>query len=761
MSVNLCGPLQHADDDDSTYFLRFLKIQDKDDGRKSAVIPMAGFLAGSGRHIGQFGKKEPPGKLEAADLGKLVSDARAALQKGNKGAPLAFNTAFSRLNRQLAGGKLWTDRLLAIGGVHWLVGLQYKQNWRRTSVGAGRLLATVPVGLYPATKRVDVKIWNKTVESSRTAETGETLYTTDISSNDRWSLATKKLFAKETASEINPAATLNSIGISVPGKVGVNASGALGISGSFTNNVTDQVDTQSELISDFTEKSATSLKSSRTVEVSVSKEGGIERTVTETLHNPNRGATLNYLYWEILETYEVATGLDDVGLYLSVPLPIEKVTPEWLLQHECAITPRLPCDTLKAGFEAVKLSLKLERQAQLLEAQIGKPDKQTAAITKAGDSLVADLTAAIAVIDELMGANPANGKIGAWEYWSLVGIVAGNDLKRGLETLKAEHAGLGVNVAPDDASDIVGQALTIVGPLDDVFSRMTAAVASLMGFSALFGCAIIPPLGVAVVVLITALAVSLEAIGIDLIPDDEGLEKALRKLKASRDAYRDSLAAPPQPMSGATAGFDPVLRAGLMREQLLNRKIEADIELNRLAAHVRDEIYKYHHAIWAEWSSGRIAQALLQAGVPPALAESRFITFELDRAIVRVANVAEVEDKGLKWRDFANEVLAKAKAPAKRTLLLPAPGVWAEAARGACDALDGFVSEQRRIDLRMKEALLAQQEARSEQEEAETQRLKDRLAAGELGDPSPYKRVDSIDVKVKAEVAAELSDNDG
>lgn len=609
----------------------------------------------------------------------------------------------------------------------------------------------MPVGLYPATKQVDVKIWSKTVESSREAETGETLYTTEVSSNDRWSLVTKKLFAKETASEINPGATLNSIGVSVPGTVGVNAGGALGISGSFTSNVTDQVDTLSEHIADITEKSATSLKSSRTVEVNISREGGVERTVTETLHNPNRGATLNYLYWEIIDTYEVKTGLDGVDLYLSVPLPINmKVTPEWLLLHECAIKPQLHCDTLKAGFEAVKLSLKLERQAQLLEAQFGKPDNQTAAITKTGDKLVADLAAVIAIIDELMGANPANGKIGSWEYWSLAGIVAGNDLKRGLETLKTAHAALGEDVVADDAADIIGQAFTIIGPLDDVFTRMTAAIASLISFSALVGCGIVPPLGIAVVVLITALAVSLEAIGVDLIPDDEGLEKAVRKLKRSHDAYNEAFAAPPPPKSGAKAGFDPVLRASLMREQLLNKKIEADIELNRLSAHVRDEIYKYHHAIWAKWSAGRIAEALLQAGVPPALVESRFIAFELDRVIVRVANVAEVEDKGLKWRDFARNVLAKSKGPAKRTLMLPAPGVWAEASRGACEVLDDFVSEHRRIDLKVKQTLLAQQEARTEQEKAEALRLKERLAAGELGDPTPYKKADSIEFEVRA-----------
>jgi hypothetical protein len=359
-----CKPLDAIDDVDETFFIQFLRVTVE--GKPSKVIPLpgAGFLGGIVHHPflirndGKVVKGDAYSELIGVVAGRLGKSGRRTRSEDQ-----ALIKDVTALQMTLASGGLWHHKGIPVGGAIWLVGVQYRQKWTRCGMGAGRLIAAVPVGLYPGNKRIDLKIWNKTVELTSDTITTENLYSTEVTSSDKWSIATKKLFATETSSDINPSATLNSLGVSVPGTVGVQGSGALGISGSFSSKITDQIDAANDYIAEQTAKSAASLKNARTIRVEVTKESGLERTTSETLQNPNRGNTLNYLYWEILETYEVKTEFREVDLYLSVPLPLAPdITAQWLLEYECVIRPNLPCATLAAGFEAAKALLALRRR---------------------------------------------------------------------------------------------------------------------------------------------------------------------------------------------------------------------------------------------------------------------------------------------------------------------------------------------------------------------------------------------------------------
>jgi len=295
-------------------------------------------------------------------------------------------------------------------------------------------------------------------------------------------------------------------------------------------------------------------------------------------------------------------------------------------------------------------------------------------------------------------------------------------------------------------------ALSIIGPPNEVFGRVNAAVASLATFSALFGCGVVPPLGAAAVVLITSLAVLLESLNIDAVPDDEGLEKAVRAAQKALDAYQLASGVPAAAAPAATGGgFDPQLRASLMREQLMSQKIEAQIEYDRLHGHVTGEFYKYHHAIWAGWSASRIAQEVQGAHIDPAFVEHRFYGFDQDRGLLRVVDMDRVHASGVKWDELLRDIKRAGLKPKSRTLRLPAPGAWGEAVHGSCDALDWFVARHRDIDIAIREAYLKSQQAMADQRVAEADRLKARVAAGLLDDPTPYGRADRLELELEPE----------
>jgi len=411
-----CNPLAAIDDVDETFFIQFFRVTIEGKPSKGVPLPGAAFLGGT-RSKSLSGRKDAkPAKGDAYDkVAGLVAGQLAKPGKRSRGEEASLVKDVAALHMTLASGGLWQHKGLPVGGATWLVGMQYRQTWTRSGMGAGRLIAAVPVGLYPGNKRIDLKIWNKTVEVSSDTITTENLYTTEVTSSDKWSIATKKLFATETSSDINPSSTLNSLGVSVPGTVGVQGSGAIGISGSFSSKITDQVDTTNEYIAEQTAKAASSLKNARTIRVEVTKESGLERTTSETLQNPNRGNTLNYLYWEILETFEVDTAFHQADLYLSVPLPLaEEITPQWLLEHECVIRPNLPCETFAAGFDAAKTLLRTSAQIDQIDAQLaGSAAAASPAVDRAADKLVDSATALVDIYKELSEANVANGRFGS------------------------------------------------------------------------------------------------------------------------------------------------------------------------------------------------------------------------------------------------------------------------------------------------------------------------------------------------------------
>jgi hypothetical protein len=259
-------------------------------------------------------------------------------------------------------------------------------------------------------------------------------------------------------------------------------------------------------------------------------------------------------------------------------------------------------------------------------------------------------------------------------------------------------------------------------------------------------------LGAAAVVLITSLAVLLETLNIDAVPDDEGLEKAVRAATKALDAYQLAGGSPVSVAPSASgSGFDPQLRASLMREQLMSQKIEAQIEFDRLHDHVTEEFYKYHHAIWAGWSASRIAQEVQKAHIDPSFVEHRFYGFDQDRGFLRVVDIDRVQSSGVKWDEFLQNLKHADLKPRSRTMRLPAPGAWGDAVHGDCNALDSFVSRHRDIDLAIREAYLKSQQAVADQRAAEADRMKARVAAGVLDDPIPYGRADRLELELEPE----------
>ena len=68
----------------------------------------------------------------------------------------------------------------------------YQQTWKRISQHRGRLLGSAPLGLYPATREITVRSWEKRFAKRTLSEALEEARTLEIGATDRWSLAAKK-----------------------------------------------------------------------------------------------------------------------------------------------------------------------------------------------------------------------------------------------------------------------------------------------------------------------------------------------------------------------------------------------------------------------------------------------------------------------------------------------------------------------------------------------------------------------------------------
>ncbi|SDQ06615.1 hypothetical protein [Quadrisphaera sp. DSM 44207] len=721
-----CELLPVARDYDTTYFIQYTPLVYDWDPRRYAIHP---------------GRRMKGSKLGQEAVAGHVAGAREKLRGRPAGTADEFRDLL-RAGRSVLGTP-WFVNGCPMDNPYWAVGLEFSQTWTSLGCRRGRLIGSVPLTLHPGAKEVSVRSWVRRTATSTVTQSLERASTSELSDEEKWSLSTKKAITRQSGASFNPSATINQVSVPVTGSIPVGVGGNLGISGDISSGANRSSESAREYVHSTTYKTTEALKMARNSTVTEQVEEGTETTTRETTANPNRVNTLNYLYYEVLEELEISTRLSSVDLYLFVPLPVEEVTNRWLLEHECVLKPLVECESLRAGFDAVKQetvheAVSRRRRAARRDsdgaATVGEqptgPDPKP--IEKTVDRVLETYA-------KLTGASPeSGGGPGSWLYWALVDALA-HDVRDALGVLDEQWGAASAEDEEDPAElgALLDQFFTALGPPDDAFLPVDSVVAAITA-----GAFITSPV-------VATILLSLELAGIDAAPDDEGLRRRILALQNKYEAFLAPVvealppAAPPAPGAGAqgSAGAAPTY-AELAQQQLLAdaaqaEAVEAEVEARRLRNHVRDHLMFYYQAIWSSWPHATVEEHLRDAGVSD-LVEHRFSGFRGSYAACRVLPAVAEERDQIDVGALRADLLTRASAADprySRTIAVPTPGVVVEPLLGACEGGDAFVQEHRALDLRVRaaEAERAEQEASTTRLEAERRQV--RLDTGDTSDP--------------------------
>lgn len=638
--------------------------------------------------------------------------------------------------------KYWIETGRAIGRSYWAVGTTFSQTWLRKSLGRGRLLGSAPLGLYPSTRETNIKRWETLKSSSNSTDVFESARTSEISNSERFTTAIKKQMLHETNSTFNPSASINKISIPALEGIPVSIDGQLGIDSTSSTMKQDTIIRSSDFVQDATFKASESLKSSRTTVLAASFEGGVDETARETLSNPNRTNTLTYLYYEMVETYEVSIAVDSVDLFLHIPLPVDAtISLPWLLANECQLRPLVPCEKLRSGFDA---AARLQALDILSETRRKARAGRAAAGSNANAAAAADLKKVVKKVDDaleayktLSGAKPGPSHGGSWIYWEIVKVVS-EPIADAFEKLQLRwNAETFQENDPASVGEAIDGFARDIGDIDFEFGKVDAAIAIFLGGVALASPVIAGPVVLAVI----ALAATAEALGVDLYPDSRGVPRLAESFINARQSLIADSVVPVAAGAPANADVDAARAAERQRqEDELAERADLITLTDALRLHIRERRHFYHQALWSSHDHNWIADRIREIGLPPALFELRFQSFEGEYGAVALRNLDLAKSYGFKTsslQKLRQTATAVDLSSHKRSMVIPAPGMLVEPYLGRCSGADEFVSGHRALDLEIAVAKRNEAVALARFAEKEAERLDARIAAGNLDDPRP------------------------
>jgi hypothetical protein len=776
-SAGHCPTIDPSPVVDVTYFIQMIPCTDATGKRQAILRDFGNGKNGKNGKALKLPAPRPARKGDAAAWGHGIAS-KLVVTPGREKALKEARKQF------LADPWLFTGR--AFGQPYWSIGIEYAQTWTHLGLRRGRIVEAVPLGLHPASRDLSTKTWEKRVVRSQSTDALEEARNTEVGGAEKFSLAVKKQTVNETNSTYNPSATINSISIPIQGSAEVGIGGGLGVSSVLANLNRNTLDRGSDFVQDVTFRSIETVKTTRTLTVETTVESGFETNSRETLANPNRCNTLNYLFYELVDDVQIVTRPSALDLYLFLPLPFEsKVTAEWLVANECYLRPLVPCEKLAEGFDAARRLITLTRLKAVRKARAlaEKKAAKKAASSGAGAGgaaapgdedlarVVDRVEAALTAYRSLSGADQTERFIGRWAYWELVKIVS----ERIVDAFEKLNERWSASSFKKENAEQVAAAIEgfkgDIGDIDMEFGKVNAAIGVFTGIALLGGPV---PFGMLIVAAIIAVGAACDALGLDVVPDDAGLERKSEQMVNSADilfAAAEAVVptAPPSATgagaapgaAGAAPAYDPIeaqkIVERLRAEEELVEEMEARTAFMALRHHVLERIHFYHQAIWSRYDSSWIAQRLLNLGVPPGLFELRFRAYEGEHGAIRLADPDMAKKLGFDYGSLAEwrKMALQDPGPRRRmTVSVPAPGAVVEPLLGSCNGADEFVLRHRALDLARAEAERLRLEANADLARAEVKRLEARIAAGLLDDPSPFGRATHLSIELETNGAA-------
>lgn len=328
-----------------------------------------------------------------------------------------------------------------------------------------------------------------------------------------------------------------------------------------------------------------------------------------------------------------------------------------------------------------------------------------------------------------MAAQPG---IGAAIYWR-VAQLASPQLVSGLRLL-SEGAPT-VQALPADKRaqaerDLVEEFLTLVPDPDREFQKIDVGLMVAFGGGAAATTAAGGLLAGQALAAIAVIATALEVSGLaDTIPDDGGLRAMVARLKARAAAGAAVL-------EGAQLEVPDEARIAKLEAQI-NELALAEVEYERLRCHLQKNVSRYGSVVWSQFSSADILEVIADFSLPPHLLELDFAGFVEDKGVLRVVNPGLLPTVGFNWRATEAELALGGEDPNGDMITLPTPGVVVEPALGECSACDEGGADTRALERDELQQRVRRAKAEARYQELECERLEARIAAKQLGDPTP------------------------
>lgn len=563
----------------------------------------------------------------------------------------------------------------------------FEQEWRLAGYTRGELLSSL--SLAPGEQlTLEVHSWDK---SSRKSE--EELATeSEVRTTEKYTQRDALTVSQELAKQRNTNMNINAV-IPVP-KMPVTFGATASTQTQQTLKRTE--DSLRESVID----AANALRVNRKTRIEVARETGREERQTRVIQNTNRCHTLNCFYFELIANYLVTTRLVSVDPCVLLQNPRAEFTEDWVLCHEDVLVSSLLSRHFLPGFDAARVI----KTGEALEAVVER--RAAAELERQGEDLAPQVTAIVTAWQAILAARDvvadAIDDCGSGFYSS--GCIFADTSTADLERTAVYHS-LDARVraaltrladeqrAGENAASALRRFVTVTGPADFAAS-VTTVQQNLRDFG-------LPGL---VVDVITKDAPDTW--------DDAGLRGAI-------EATRTFL--------GAAGVVEVAQRDELPPQELA----AAQVSFQQLRCHLEENWLHYLQAVWLREDQGQRFLRLQAQGIVTSVIENEVLGFYAGKAAYPLRTVDGLQD-AVKLGDAIKDVpKLLAAAPPRPTLVsLPTSGTILEATTGQCDACEDFIQDSRVLDLRL-------QEANARQAEAEADRRRDRVLAGDLADPDP------------------------
>lgn len=564
----------------------------------------------------------------------------------------------------------------------------YEQVWQPTGYTRGELLSSLT--LAPGERvTLEVHTWDKSSRKTEQELATESDIRTSEKLTQRDALTVVQEYARQRSTKVDANAVVPIP--KMPVKVGANVA----------TETRQSLQRTRESVRDRSVEAANTLKVNRKTRIEVSREVGREERQTRVIENTNRCHSLNCHYFEVMSSYVVTTRLASVRPCVLLPGSTPAITVDWVLCHEGILIASLLDRTFLPGFHAAK-TLKTQAVVKQLEAQARMEELErlgeevrpfVTAIANAYAGLTAARDAVVAAAEE---CGP-----GDMRCWS--GRVREADVYRTMVllslpgTVKAALERLALDVTSGrNPAQTLRSFLTVVSPIGVNQAVQPPVLEQRLRDIGL------PPRSISYLMTKDPLTL-----------DDAGLRAAVE-------------AAAAVPAASAMASVGPTEEERTSLRELA----EAQVEFERLRCHLQENRLHYVQAVSMREDHGHRFMRLQAQGPIATVIDNELLGFFGDRAAYPLRDLSMVPDVDLPA--LLNETATAISEPGEPPVLitLPTDGVILEATVGRCDGCEEYIQKSRLIDLRV-------QEAKAVQEESEANRLRTRVAQGDLADPTP------------------------